>query len=64
MVYNMKTIINIFNSLTNLYNWEVKRFDIQAFYNEEQIIGYAGYVFLKDGKELTIYDDGCIKERG
>mgnify|MGYP007101929698 CR=1 FL=1 len=59
----MITIIKVFESLVKLNEWEVERFDIQAYhYANNKINGYAGYVTIKGiENNLIIHDDGSFE---
>ena len=57
----MKTILNVMESLVKINGWTVRRFDLQAYYHEEELVGYAGFLDIEDAsRRLVIHDDGSF----
>lgn len=67
MTNKLNTVIKVFESLVKMNNWEVERFDIQAYNHGNGICGYAGLATIKGfNKVLVVRGDGSFdwKEQG
>lgn len=56
----LNTVMNVFKSLVKLNNYNVKRFDIQAFDYGHGIEGYCGYLYTDD-ITIIIRGDGSFE---
>ena len=57
----MKTILKVMESLVKINGWTVRRFDLQAYYHGNEIVGYAGFLDIEESSRgLIIHDDGSF----
>lgn len=57
----MDTVIKVFESLVKLNNYEVERFDLQAYDYGNGIAGYVGIMYIKGMKKtLIIHHNGSF----
>lgn len=63
MTNKLNTVIKVFESLVKMNNWEVERFDIQAYNYGNGICGYAGFATIKSlnrVRVLVVRGDGSF----
>ena len=61
MTNKLNTVIKVFESLVKMNNWEVERFDIQAYDYGKGICGYVGYATIKGfNRVLVVRGDGSF----
>lgn len=64
MTNKLNTVIKVFESLVKMTNWEVERFDIQAYDYGKGICGYAGMATIRGfNRVLVVRSDGSFDWR-